>query len=160
MVKSGIAPAAEPWSGANSAEPLRRGLLAVRSGAAAALRRHARDDLPNECCGLLIGGAGLIERAERARNLRAAPDRYLIDPADHCAALRSARARGLQVVGAYHSHPTGSLRPSTADRREAACRGFIYLIVSARAGLDAAASLAAYRLTDAGFEEVALEIVP
>lgn len=137
----------------------RRGLVAVRSAAVAALRRHARDDLPNECCGLLIGGAGLIERAARARNLRAAPDRYLVDPADHCAARRSARADGLQVVGAYHSHPGGSLRPSAADRREAIGREFIYLIVSARAGLAAAASLAAYRLMDGGFEEIALEVV-
>ena len=137
----------------------RRGRLAVRSGAAVAMRRHARDDLPNECCGLLIGAAGLIERAARARNLRAASDRYLIDPADHCAARRSARARGLQVVGAYHSHPGGSLRPSAADRREAIGGEFIYVIVSARAGLDAVASLAAYRLIAGGCEEVALEIV-
>ena len=133
--------------------------LTIRRAAVDVIRRHAADDLPNECCGLLIGGAHSIERAVRARNLRPSPDRYLVDPADHCAALRTARASGLQVVGVYHSHPTGSLRPSPADRREASYPEFVYLIVSPRAAADAAANLAAYRLTPDGFEEIVVKIV-
>ena len=104
--------------------------LTIRRAALDVIRRHADDDLPNECCGLLIGRAGMVERAAPARNLRASPDRYLVDPADHCAAIRSARAGGFEVVGVYHSHPTGSLRPSAVDRREASYREFVYLIVS------------------------------
>ena len=138
---------------------MRTGSLTIRRAAVDVIRRHAADDLPNECCGLLIGGAGSVERALRARNLRPSPDRYLVDPADHCAALRTARASGLQVVGVYHSHPTGSLRPSAVDRREASYPEFVYLIVSPRAAADAAASLAAYRLTTDGFKEIAVKIV-
>ena len=133
--------------------------LTIRRDAVDVMRRHAADDLPNECCGLLIGGAGSVERAARARNLRSSPDRYLVDPADHCAAIRSARASGLQVVGVYHSHPAGSLRPSAVDRREASYREFVYLIVSPAAAIQGAADLAAYRLTADGFEEIAVEIV-
>ncbi len=133
--------------------------LTIRRDAVDVMRRHAADDLPNECCGLLIGGAGSVKRAARARNLRSSPDRYLVDPADHCAAIRSARASGLQVVGVYHSHPAGSLRPSAVDRREASYREFVYLIVSPRAAIQGAADLAAYRLTADGFEEIAVEIV-
>ena len=133
--------------------------LTIRRAAVDVIRRHAADDLPNECCGLLIGGAHSIERAARARNLRPSPDRYLVDPADHCAALRTARASGLQVVGVYHSHPTGSLRPSAVDRREASYREFVYLIVSPRTAADAAANLAAYRLTTDGFEQITVKIV-
>ena len=133
--------------------------LTIRRAAVDVMRRHAADDLPNECCGLLIGGAGSVERAARARNLRSSPDRYLVDPADHCAAIRSARVSGLHVVGVYHSHPAGSLRPSAVDRREASYREFVYLIVSPRAAVQDAADLAAYRLTADGFEEIAMEIV-
>ncbi len=133
--------------------------LTIRRAAVDVIRGHAADDLPNECCGLLIGRAGSIERAARARNLRSAPDRYLVDPADHCAALRSARASGLHVVGVYHSHPAGSLRPSAVDRREASYREFVYLIVSPRAATHGAADLAAYCLTSDDFREIALRIV-
>ena len=132
--------------------------LTIRRAAVDAIRRHAADDLPNECCGLLIGGPGSVERALRARNLRPSPNRYLIDPADHCAALRAARASGLQVVGAYHSHPAGSLRPSAVDQREASYREFVYLIVSPRPAADGAPNLAAYRLTADGFEEIPVAI--
>ena len=130
--------------------------LTIRRAAVDAIRRHAADDLPNECCGLLIGGPGSVERALRARNLRPAPNRYLVDPADHCAALRTARASGLQVVGVYHSHPAGSLRPSAVDLREASYREFVYLIASPRPTANGAANLAAYRLTADGFEEIPL----
>ena len=138
---------------------MRAAVLTIRRAAADAIRRHAADDLPNECCGLLIGGARSVERALRARNLRPSPNRYLIDPAHHCAALRAARASGLQVVGVYHSHPAGPLRPSAVDRREASYREFVYLIVSPRAAARGAADLAAYRLAADDFQEIAVEIV-
>ena len=139
--------------------PVPAASLTIRRAALDVIRKHAADDLPNECCGLLIGSAGSVERALRARNLRPSPNRYLIDPADHCAALRTARASGLEVVGVYHSHPTGSLRPSAVDRQEASYPEFVYLIVSPRATVDGTASLAAYRLTAHGFEEIAVQIV-
>ena len=132
--------------------------LTIRRAALDVIRRHAADDLPNECCGLLIGSAWSVQRALRARNLRPSPNRYLVDPTDHCAALRSARASGLEVVGVYHSHPAGSLRPSAVDRREASYREFVYLIVSPRPAVDGAADLAAYRLTTDGFQEIAVKI--
>ena len=118
---------------------------------------HAREALPNECCGLLIGGAALIDRVVPARNLRPAPDRYLIDPADHCAALRTARAAGLEVVGAYHSHPNGTLLPSDVDCREASYPEFIYVIVAPGAG--GGSGLAAYRLTRDAYDEIPLRAV-
>ena len=109
---------------------------------------HARRALPNECCGLLIGGrAGTdtrITRAWPARNLRRSPTRYLIDPADHFAAIRAGRAAGQSVVGAYHSHPASPASPSATDIREADDTALVYVIAS-----PARAEVRAYRL-DAG----------
>jgi proteasome lid subunit RPN8/RPN11 len=93
---------------------------------------HARDAWPNECCGLLIGGAHTIEAAHRARNLHDSPVRYLVQPEDHFAAIRRARARGLEVVGAYHSHPAGRPGPSPVDRAEAQPSQFIHVIAGTR----------------------------
>jgi proteasome lid subunit RPN8/RPN11 len=92
---------------------------------------HAREALPDECCGLLIGRRHQIERIYRARNLQASPSRYLIDSEDHFAAIREARSKGQIVVGAYHSHPVGDPLPSTSDIEEASGgRDFLYVIVS------------------------------
>ncbi|MDE0828776.1 MAG: M67 family metallopeptidase [Vicinamibacterales bacterium] len=136
---------------------------------AAVLRKvlaHARRAVPNECCGLLIGATRpttsvssidendvdetevdiQIESSAPARNLRLSPTRYLIDPADHFAAIRTARARGRAVVGGYHSHPSGPPDASTTDHRDASDAAFLYLIVSPGTGAVKAWRLAAGRL--------------
>ena len=96
---------------------------------------HAAEASPNECCGLLTGRRGVIEGAVRARNLEAGPTRYLIDPQDHFAAMKTARAEGLHVVGAYHSHPAGAAAPSPSDIAEASGGpDFLYVIVAPASG--------------------------
>jgi proteasome lid subunit RPN8/RPN11 len=113
--------------------PLDRPGLTIRADALRAVAAHARDAWPQECCGLLLGSAGSIETACRARNEHAEPaTRYLVRPDDHFAAIRLARAQALEVVGAYHSHPAGRPRPSATDRDQAHAAGFIYLIAGAR----------------------------
>jgi proteasome lid subunit RPN8/RPN11 len=99
---------------------------------------HARAESPNECCGLLVGRRGVVTRAVRARNLEAGPTRYLIDPQDHIDAMKAAREEGLQVVGAYHSHPAhpaGAPVPSPSDIAEASGGpDFLYVIVAPMTG--------------------------
>lgn len=92
---------------------------------------HARAEAPRECCGLLVGTLDSIVRSVRARNLEAKATRYLIDPEDHFAAVRAARTDGLEVVGAYHSHPSSAAVPSSTDLAEAnSGADFLYVIVS------------------------------
>jgi proteasome lid subunit RPN8/RPN11 len=108
---------------------------------AAAIREQARAAAPRECCGLV---EGLCEDASRftvtalhpARNLAAGPDRFEIDPRDHIAAAKQARARGRAIIGCYHSHPRGAARPSASDIAGAAEDNFLWLIA---AGEDLAA---------------------
>jgi proteasome lid subunit RPN8/RPN11 len=101
----------------------------------AGMLAHARDEAPNECCGLLIGRRGAVESAVRARNLDAGPTRYLIDPQDHFAAMKTARGQGLHVIGAYHSHPASAALPSPSDIAEATGGSdFLYVIVSPASG--------------------------
>lgn len=130
----------------------------IRAAACEAIARHAQDEAPNECCGLLIGHATRVELAVRARNLTPSPNRYLVDPSDHFAAIRLARARGANLVGAYHSHPASPPVPSPTDLSEALYTEFLYLIVSL-ADSDST-SLRGYRLTDGNFREVPLVTVP
>jgi proteasome lid subunit RPN8/RPN11 len=92
---------------------------------------HARDEAPRECCGLLVGKGDSVARSVRARNVDAKATRYLVDPEDHFAAISAARAEGLEVVGAYHSHPASTPVPSSTDVAEAnSGSDFLYVIVS------------------------------
>jgi proteasome lid subunit RPN8/RPN11 len=92
---------------------------------------HARAEAPRECCGLLIGKGESVSRSVRAKNLDATATRYLIAPDDHFAAIRAARAEGLEVIGAYHSHPSSAPIPSATDIAEAnSGSDFLYVIVS------------------------------
>ena len=110
---------------------------------------HARETAPAECCGVLIGTSAEIVAAVRAANLADSPSRYLIDPKDHIEVRRKARARGLDVVGFYHSHPHSDARPSTTDLVEATYENHFYLIVGLS---DEAADVRLYRFNGVAFE--------
>lgn len=109
--------------------------LVVPPALDAAIRRHARDAAPRECCGLLEGrradGAIIVEALHRARNMAAQADRFEMNPADQFAARKAARANGRAIIGCYHSHPGGALRPSAADLAGAGEDGLVWLIANA-----------------------------
>lgn len=95
---------------------------------------------PKECCGLLEGtrdGAVFaITALHPARNLSPHADRFEIDPADHIAAQKAARANGHAVIGCYHSHPGGAAQPSAIDLAGAGQQDFLWLIAG-KDGLNA-----------------------
>jgi proteasome lid subunit RPN8/RPN11 len=98
------------------------------------IETEARAAFPRECCGLMEGvPEGDAVRAialHTARNLATRADRFEIDPADHFAALRTARANGNEIVGCYHSHPNGHAEPSQRDAEFANDNGFVWLIAA------------------------------
>jgi proteasome lid subunit RPN8/RPN11 len=116
-----------------------------------AVLAHAEEASPSECCGLLIGTADAIARAWPARNVASSPSAYLVDPVDHFAAIRAAREAGMDVMGAYHSHPVSAPLPSQRDLAEALPR-FLYLIVSPGSAIP----VRAFSLDSGVFEEVRL----
>ena len=115
------------------------------------IRRHGEETYPEECCGFLLGRlvAGendvVLSRRSVNRNEDRRADRYIIAPEDYVAADRDARARGLDIVGMYHSHPDHPARPSATDLDQATIPGYTYVIVSVING--SAADLTAWTLT-------------
>lgn len=126
--------------------------MAIRVRLPAALEREllarcaARH--PHEACGFLLGRASapalelvdLVEGTNRARDPRSG---FALEPLELHAAERAARARGLALVGLWHSHPERPAVPSAADRAGLAGTG-LQLIVEVRAGQ--ALALAAWDL--------------
>ena len=140
-------------------------VLGVRLSAAAhaTIRRLAEAAYPHEGCGVLIGAyegdAVLVQEATSARNLWVERlfDRYDMDPADIQAADRSARARGLDAVGFWHSHPDHPARPSQFDS-DRSWANYAYLIVTTLAG--GSGDLNAFGRDDSGdgLEPIALQL--
>ncbi len=129
--------------------------MKIRQDVIARIVAHAVEELPNECCGLLIGGSDIVEDAARARNLKRSRTKFQVEPADHFAAIRKARAAGLEVIGAYHSHPSGPSGPSDTDRARLTDPAMFHIIVSLAHGTK---TVRAFRLVDGNFSP--LEIVP
>ena len=98
------------------------------------LEAHARAERPRECCGTLIGVAGQVFESRRAANLSDDPNRFLLEPRAHVAALRETRRRELQVVGFYHSHPHSAPLPSPTDLAESTYPEALHIIVGLGGG--------------------------
>lgn len=91
---------------------------------------HGRAEAPREACGYIAGLAGSAKLLIPMRNVAASPDRYAFDPAEQFAALRKARAEGLDLVAVYHSHPVTPARMSEEDVKLANDTGVVYLVYS------------------------------
>lgn len=105
-------------------------VLQVTSGTIATLLAESARAMPDEACGLLLGRAGRIGEALLAANVHPEPLRHFeIDPVVLIAAHRAARKGGPEVIGYWHSHPTGDSRPSATDRALASGDGRVWAIV-------------------------------
>ena len=129
------------------------GRLTLTQQHADAIRRHGARDYPSECCGILLGQAdgdqkevaevvplaNLRHDPERAQELlpldepgrESEQNRFLIDPREQIRVEKEARAKGLDVVGYYHSHPDHPAHPSNYDR-DHAWPWYSYVILTVR----------------------------
>lgn len=76
---------------------------------------HAREEAPNECCGMVAGADGKATRVHRGRNAEASPLRYAIHPSDQFKIITEIERRGEEVAAIYHSHTKSAAEPSQTD---------------------------------------------
>ena len=92
---------------------------------------HAREDLPNECCGMVGGRDGEATEVVRVANAAASPLRYEMDPQGQYDALKSIEGGGGELLAIYHSHTKSAAYPSQTDVNQAvAWPDQAYVIVS------------------------------
>jgi proteasome lid subunit RPN8/RPN11 len=128
--------------------------LAIDAGVDAAIRRHAQETYPHECCGALVGRDGRVQAAVALPNTteEGPRRRFLVRAADYRMAERQATALATDLLGFYHSHPDHPARPSQFDL-DHAWPTFAYVIVSVVAG--EAGNMTVWWLKEdrSGFEE-------
>ncbi len=117
-----------------------------------AIQAHGEIAYPNECCGLMLGrlvqGDKLILEllpAENAREESEQHNRFLISPQTMFRVEKLARAKGMDVLGFYHSHPNAEARPSQFDL-DHAWPFYSYVIVSVSRGK--AGAMTCWRLSE------------
>jgi proteasome lid subunit RPN8/RPN11 len=132
-----------------------------------AIVAHAREAVPNEACGIIVGDAtaatgGRAIRWEPLRNPLASPYRYAIDPDDLLRLTVETDDADEVFWAIVHSHVASPARPSPTDLRESHYPDSLYLLVSLSPDeadpASGAESVRAWRIVDGGVHEVALAI--
>jgi proteasome lid subunit RPN8/RPN11 len=76
---------------------------------------HAREEAPNECCGMLASRDGEAVNVHRAVNAEASPLRFVIDSREQLQLLNEIEGAGLDMGAIYHSHTRTPPEPSQTD---------------------------------------------
>ncbi len=102
---------------------------------------HAREDLPNEACGMVHARDGSPVGVHRVKNDAASPYRYEMNPLQMMKLEGRRDHEGEKLFAIYHSHVASPARPSPTDVRmaffppgemeqEPAYPGTMYILVS------------------------------
>jgi proteasome lid subunit RPN8/RPN11 len=84
-----------------------------------------------EICGLLIGAPGRITSVTPSPNRHPEPaNGFAICDAVYARVQAKSRTSGLNVMGCYHSHPSGDLAPSQTDVLAVIEDSFIWIIAN------------------------------
>jgi [CysO sulfur-carrier protein]-S-L-cysteine hydrolase len=118
---------------------------------------HAREDLPNECCGMIGGRDGEATSVVRVENAAASPLRYEMDSTGQIKAYNAIQGQGDELLGIYHSHTRSAAYPSQTDVNQAvAWPEQVYVIVSLEN--DDAPDVKAFDLADLKIADVELDV--
>jgi len=117
---------------------------------------HAREEAPNECCGIIAGVDGRATKLYRAINAEASPYRYSVDAKDLLRIYREADEQGWDFLVIYHSHTHTEAYPSPTDVRLAAWPDAYYVLVSLMDEQNPV--VRAYRIVDGNVTEHELEV--
>ncbi len=100
---------------------------------------HAERTYPNECCGAMLGHIQgekkVVTEAVPLENAYAGEQgtRYELRPEDLLDADTAARARGLDLIGIFHSHPDADAYFSETDLKNS-CPWYSFVVLSVQRG--------------------------
>ena len=113
-----------------------------------AMAEHARDESPNEACGLVVLNDGVAERYVAGRNAAESPYRFELDVPPETWFLED---EGFELA-MFHSHLSSPPRPSRTDVENVGLWvGRPYLIYTVRTD-----ELAGWRISSGSFEPLEL----
>lgn len=115
---------------------------------------HADAQAPLEACGLLAGRGSSVESVLVVTNQAQSPVRFVMDPKEQVQAFQWIESQRLELLGIFHSHPSGPEKVSPTDIAEAAY-DVVHVIVS---HADGAWKTRGFWIQHGKFDEVTLQI--
>jgi len=96
---------------------------------------HAREEAPDECCGMVGSSDGEALAVYPAVNAEASPLRFRIDPLEQLDLHNRIEEAGLELGAIYHSHTRTEPKPSQTDINFAKLwPGVLWIIVGLAGG--------------------------
>jgi [CysO sulfur-carrier protein]-S-L-cysteine hydrolase len=135
-------------------------VLEIAQDVVDAIVAHARQDHPDEACGVVAGPAG-SDRPERfvpMVNAARSPTFYEFDSMDVLRLYREMDARDEEPVVIYHSHTATEAYPSRTDVSYASEPNAHYLLVSTRE--PDVEEIRSFRIVDGKVTEEEVRVVP
>jgi [CysO sulfur-carrier protein]-S-L-cysteine hydrolase len=116
---------------------------------------HAREDAPNECCGMIASSDGEAVAVHRARNAAASPFRYEMDGMEQYRIQTEIEDAGQELGAIYHSHTRSAPEPSQTDINLAFYPEALYVIVGLKGPEP---DVRAWRIVDGQVSTATLEV--
>ena len=116
---------------------------------------HVDSHAPLEACGLLAGHNSKVEAVLEVTNQAQSEVRYVMDPIEQLNAFEWIESNGLDLVGIFHSHPTGPETVSPTDIAEAAYA--VVQVILARVNNHWQAR--GFWMNDSDYHEVTLQVI-
>ncbi len=127
-----------------------------------AMIAHAREDHPDEACGVIVGpeGADVPTRLVRMINAERSPTFFRFEPQEQFALYKEMSATEEEIVVVYHSHTATQAYPSRTDISLASEPQAHYVIMStAESGAaDGPVSVRSFRIADGAVTEEEIDI--
>lgn len=76
---------------------------------------HARKEAPLECCGILGGKDGTVQKAFELKNAEQSPVRYSMSPREQLKVFEEMDRTAMEMMAIYHSHTRTIPFPSETD---------------------------------------------
>lgn len=117
---------------------------------------------PLESCGLLAGRDSKVETVLEVANQAQSPLRYVMAPIEQLQAFEWIESNQMDLLGIFHSHPTGPETVSPTDIAQAAYA--VIHIILARVDISTRFASVRWRargfwIENGGFREVTLQII-
>lgn len=118
---------------------------------------HAREEAPDECCGMIGARDGRAVSLYRARNAEASPLRYVVHPQDQFRIMEQMDEHGEELGAIYHSHTGSPAYPSQTDVNLAEGWPDPLYVICSIADPDSP-EVRAFTIRDRAIEEVGLDV--
>jgi proteasome lid subunit RPN8/RPN11 len=116
---------------------------------------HAREEAPNECCGMIATRDAVAIEVHRATNTAASPLRYEIDGMEQYKLQTAIEDAGHELGAIYHSHTRSDPIPSQTDINLGFYPDSVYLIVGVKGDEP---DVRAWYIREGGYEPAELVI--